>query len=168
MSHVIVAPDVVAAAVADLETLADTVDAAHLATAPMTLTVAPAAADEVSVNIAHLFSGHAEDYFATAQRAATYQEQFAQTLSASAMTYASAESVNGALLQGFEALFHQGQNAILNALAAYLVWSESWINFVPGPLRTYVYAPILLALLAAFGHALFSAIVLEAIGMIPG
>lgn len=168
MSHVKVVPDVVVAAVADLETLADTVDAAHLATAPMTLTVAPAAADEVSVNIAHLFSGHAQDYFATARQAAAYQEQFAQTLSTSAMTYASAESVNGALLQGFEAFFQQGQNAILNALTAYLVWSESWITFVPGPLRTYAYAPILLALLAALGHALFAAIVLEAIGMIPG
>lgn len=168
MSHVKVAPDVVAAAVADLETLADTVEAAHLATAPRTLAVTPAAADEVSVNIAHLFSGHAEDYFATAGQAAAFQQNFAQTLSASAVSYANAESVNGALLQGFEALFQQGQNAILNALAAYLVWSESWISFVPGPLRTYVYAPILLALLAALGNALFAAIVLQAIGMIPG
>ena len=71
MSHVSVAPDMVTAAAADLRSIGSTLDAAHLATARATLAVAPAAADEVSASVAHLFSGHAQDYYAVGATLAT-------------------------------------------------------------------------------------------------
>ncbi|OBI57813.1 hypothetical protein A5706_19450 [Mycobacterium sp. E796] len=65
---------------------------------PSTLFVRPAAADEVSAGIAHLFSGYAQDYHALAGKAAAFQEQFVQHLTASAASYASAEAANMASL----------------------------------------------------------------------
>jgi hypothetical protein len=56
---------------------------------PSTLAVTPAAADEVSVSIAHLFSQHAHDYQAQATQAAAFQGQFAQNLKAGAGAYSS-------------------------------------------------------------------------------
>jgi hypothetical protein len=67
VSQVRVAPEVMTAAAADLETIGSTLDAAHLPAAPATLSVAPAAADEVSASIARAFSGHAQDYYAGAR-----------------------------------------------------------------------------------------------------
>jgi hypothetical protein len=61
--------------------------------------VVPAAADEVSVGIAHLFSQHAADYQAVAAQAAAFHEQFVQNLTAGASSYASAENAIAALLQ---------------------------------------------------------------------
>jgi TorA maturation chaperone TorD len=55
-----------------------------------TLAVLPAAADEVSASVAHLFSQRAADYQAQAAQAA-FQEQFVQNLTASAGPYASIE-----------------------------------------------------------------------------
>jgi len=99
MSYVIAAPEIMTAAAADLETLGSTLSAAHQAAAPSTLAVIPAAADEVSASIAHLFSAHAHDYQALAGRAAVSYEQFVQHLTASARSFASAEAANVALLQ---------------------------------------------------------------------
>lgn len=67
--------------------------------APPTQAVIPAAADEESVRIAHLFSQHARDYQALAGKAAASQHHFVQNLKASAASYASAEAANTALLQ---------------------------------------------------------------------
>src|SRR5262249_47545571 len=73
---------------------------AHAAAATSTTQVLAAAADEVSVRIAHLFSQHARDYQALAGKAAASQHQFAHNLKASAASYASAEAANtGPLLQ---------------------------------------------------------------------
>ena len=47
-----------------------TLSTAHMAAAVPTVAVVPAAADEVSAGIAHLFSAHAQDYQALAGRAA--------------------------------------------------------------------------------------------------
>jgi hypothetical protein len=64
--------------------------------------VIPAAADEVSASIAHLFSQHAAGYQALAGQAAAFQEQFVQHLTASAGSYAATEAANVALLQPLE------------------------------------------------------------------
>ncbi|OBH04100.1 hypothetical protein A5696_05370 [Mycobacterium sp. E2699] len=58
----------------------------------------PAAADEVSVGIAHLFSGYAQEYQAQAARAAAFHEHLLQHLTASAHWYAAAEAANTASL----------------------------------------------------------------------
>jgi hypothetical protein len=87
------------AAAADLATMGSALDAAHLAAAAPTVEVVPAAADEVSEGITHLFSQHAQDYQALAVKAAAFQERFVDHLTASAASFASAESANAALLR---------------------------------------------------------------------
>jgi PE family len=99
MSFVISAPETIAAAATDLAGIGSTLSAAHLAAEVPTVAVVPAAADEVSASIAHLFSAHAQDYQALAGRAAVSYEQFVQHLTASARSFASAEAANFVLLQ---------------------------------------------------------------------
>ncbi len=99
MSFVIAAPETIAAAATDLAGIGSTLSAAHMAAEVPTVAVVPAAADEVSASIAHLFSAHAQDYQALAGRAAVSYEQFVQRLTASAGSFASAEAANVALLQ---------------------------------------------------------------------
>jgi PE family len=61
MSYAIATPETLAAATADLATIDSSLSAAHTAAATQTVALAPAAADEVSASIAHLFSQHATD-----------------------------------------------------------------------------------------------------------
>jgi hypothetical protein len=98
MPYVIAAPEMIAAAATDLATIGSTLSAAHTAAAP-TLVVIPAAADEVSASVAHLFSQHAHDYQALAGQAAAFQDQFVQHLTAGAGSYAATEAANAAVLQ---------------------------------------------------------------------
>ena len=113
MSFVIAAPEFVAAAASDLAAIGSTVSAAHMAAAPPTVAVIPAAADEVSASIAHVFSVHAQDYQVLAAQAAAFHEQFVQHLTASAGSYASAEAANAAVLQP--------SNAVAGSLARPIV-----------------------------------------------
>ena len=99
MSFVIAAPEMMTAAATDLATIGSNVSAAHMAAAAPTVAVIPAAADEVSASIAHLFSGFAQDYQALAGQAAAFNQQFVQHLTASAGSFASAEAANASLLQ---------------------------------------------------------------------
>ncbi|GJO16304.1 hypothetical protein NJB1507_04100 [Mycobacterium marinum] len=57
-----VAPELVAAAANDYAKIGVLLGEAHAAAAASTVELLPAAADEVSAGIAHLFSEHAEDY----------------------------------------------------------------------------------------------------------
>jgi hypothetical protein len=99
VSSVIAAPELMVAAATDLATIASTVSAAHITAAVPTVAVMPAAADEVSVSIAHLFSLHAQDFQGLASQAAAFHEQFVQHLTASARSYASAEAASTWSLQ---------------------------------------------------------------------
>jgi len=99
MSSVIAAPDLMAAAATDLAAIGSTVSAAHMTAAAPTVAVIPAAADEVSAGIAHVFSVHAQDYQGLAGQTAAFHEQFVQHLTASAGSYASTEAANAAVLQ---------------------------------------------------------------------
>jgi PE family len=99
MSYVMAAPGMLAAAATDVAAVGSTVSAAHMAAAPPTIAVIPAAADEVSAGIAHLFSRCGQDYHALAGQAAAFNEQFVQHLNSSAGSYAAAEAANaGSLL----------------------------------------------------------------------
>jgi hypothetical protein len=68
MSYVIPAPEMMTAAATDLASIGSNLSVAHAAAA-RPLRVVPAAADEVSVSIAHLFSRYAGDYQALAGQA---------------------------------------------------------------------------------------------------
>src|SRR5947209_2811719 len=100
MSFVLVAPDVLATAAADVAQIGSAVSAGNLAAAIPTTELAAAAADEVSAAIAALFGAHAQEYQAAAARAATYAEQFVSTLSAAASSYVGAEGAIATTLQG--------------------------------------------------------------------
>jgi PE family len=97
MSYVIAAPETMTATATDLATIGSNLSAAHMAAAP-TVAVVPAAADEVSASIAHLFSQYGGGFQALAGKASVFHDQFVHNLKASAGAYTSAEATNAALL----------------------------------------------------------------------
>jgi hypothetical protein len=99
MAYVIAAPEMMTAAAGDLANIASNVNAAHLVAAAPTVAVIPAAADEVSTGIAHLFSQHAANYQALAGQAAAFNDQFVQHLTAGAFSYANIEAAIAAALR---------------------------------------------------------------------
>jgi hypothetical protein len=99
MSYVIAAPELMTSAATDLATIGSDLSAAHTAAAGPTVALTPAAADEVSASIAHLFSAHAQEYQALAAQAAVFHDQFVQHLTAGAWSYASIETAIAANLQ---------------------------------------------------------------------
>ena len=103
MPDVLVVPGAIEAAATDVSAVGSTLNAAHLSAAIPTSAVIPAAADEVSAGIAHVFSVHAQDYQGLAGQAAAFHEQFVQHLTASAGSYASTEAANAAVLQASNA-----------------------------------------------------------------
>jgi PE family len=94
MSYVTAVPETMAAAAKDLAAVGSTLSEAHIAAAIPTVGLVPAAVDEVSASIAHMFSGYAADFHALAGRAAVFHEDFVQNLTAGAHSYASAEAIN--------------------------------------------------------------------------
>jgi hypothetical protein len=149
MSSLIAAPEVIADTAVDLANIGSTINAAHLAAAAPTVAVVPAAADEVSVNIAHLFSQHAQDYQALAGQAAAFHEEFAKHLTSSAAAYSNAEAANVTLLQ----ILTAGADTVVNALVAFGQQLSEIFNAIvsqlPGLLITIAEAtPAVLALIA--------------------
>jgi hypothetical protein len=98
MAYVIADPEMMTSAATDLAAIGSNVDAAHMVAAARTTSVIPAAADEVSASIAHLFSAHAANYQATAAQAAAFTDQFVQHLKTGAGAYAGAEAAAAASL----------------------------------------------------------------------
>jgi hypothetical protein len=118
MTFVIAAPEMMTAAATDLATIGADLSTAHTAAAEATLALAPAAADEVSVGIAHVFARHAHDYHAVAGQAAASQDHFGRNLKASAASYASIEDAINSWLAGIrdfkyavkDVLIHNGRH----------------------------------------------------------
>ncbi|OBH02034.1 MULTISPECIES: PE family protein [unclassified Mycobacterium] len=98
MSYVLAAPGMMAAAAADVAAVGSAVSAAHLAAAVPTVSVIPAAADEVSASVAQVFSGAAQEFHALAAKAAAFGEQFVQHLTTAAGSYVAAEAASTASL----------------------------------------------------------------------
>ncbi len=103
MSYVIAAPEMLAAAAGDLATIDSSLCVAHTAAAASTVALVPAAADEVSVSTAHLFSRCAEDYQAVARQAAAFHEQLIRNFDTSAGSYALTEAANASSLPSLDA-----------------------------------------------------------------
>jgi hypothetical protein len=102
MSYVIAVPEMMTSAATDLATIGSDLTAAYLAAATPTVSLIPAAADEVSAAVTHLFSQHAANYQATAAQAAAFSDQFVQHLTAGAFSYASAEAAIESLLKDLQ------------------------------------------------------------------
>lgn len=98
MSYVMAEPQMMAAAASDVAAISSTVSAAHMAAAAPTVSLIPAAADQVSTGIAQFFSGVAQDFHALVGQAATFGQHFAQQLHLSAGAYTAAEAVSAASL----------------------------------------------------------------------
>ena len=136
MAYVIAAPEMMTAAAADLATIASNVSAAHKLAAAPTVAVAPAAADEVSASIAHLFSQHAQGYQALAGQAAAFNDQFVQTLKSGGAAYAQTEATSAAgllsLLSPLLSLLPPGiQIDLLTA------WADAAVLFIVGIIIGY-------------------------------
>ncbi|AKN16426.1 PE family protein [Mycobacterium haemophilum DSM 44634] len=92
MSFVLATPDALVTAASDLAGIGSTLNAANAAAAAPTTGILAAAADQVSTQIAALFSQHAQGYQRLSAQLAAFHEQFVQAMSTSASTYAAAEA----------------------------------------------------------------------------
>ncbi len=92
MSLLVAAPQLLADAASDLAGLGSTIKTANATAADPTTGLLPAAADEVSTEIASLFSAHGQGFQRLSAQVAAFHEQFVQSLSASANAYATAEA----------------------------------------------------------------------------
>jgi hypothetical protein len=94
MSTVVTAPDLLAAASANLHTINAALRSVNLAAAGPTAGVMPAAGDVVSALTAAQFASHAQRYQAVCAHAAAVQELLATMLGTSAASYAATEAAN--------------------------------------------------------------------------
>jgi hypothetical protein len=127
LSYVIAAPEMMTAAATDLATIGSDLHAAHASVSVATVALAPAAADEVSVGVAALFSSYAQGFHALVGQASVFGHQFAHQLHTGAGSYASAEALNVSYL--IDLL----QNAGLRVAVGELV-KELGINALLGPI----------------------------------
>lgn len=100
MLGVTVVPEAVVTAASDLTDLGSTINAANAAAAAPTISVVPAAQDEVSTAIAALFGRQARQFQALAAKAAAFHERFVQALRGGAASYVEAETANVRGLMG--------------------------------------------------------------------
>jgi hypothetical protein len=99
MSYVLATPELMSAAATDLAAIGSTLDAAHQVATNPTVALVPAAADEVSVGVAHLFSAQAQQFHHLAGKAAAFHDQFVQTLKTGAGFYSATEAAAAVSLQ---------------------------------------------------------------------
>ena len=92
VSFLIAAPQVIADAASDLTNIGSVIGSATHAAAAATTGVLPAAADEVSMQIASLFSTHAAEYQQLSAQATAFHVGFVEALTAGAGAYAAAEA----------------------------------------------------------------------------
>ncbi|WP_142280802.1 PE family protein, partial [Mycobacterium saskatchewanense] len=105
MSFVLVSPETMTAASQDLARVVSAVRAANTAAAVSTTQIVAAGSDEISVRIAELFGGYAQERQALIERAATLQDIFAQSVNGGAEAYLTTEAANAgqALLNAINA-----------------------------------------------------------------
>jgi PE family len=94
MTSLYVAPDIVATAAGDLQGLGSDLTASYTAAAAPTTGLVPMAADEVSAAVTYAFAKHAQEYQALLARAASFHNQFADTLKAGASRYLDTEAAS--------------------------------------------------------------------------
>jgi hypothetical protein len=153
MSFVIAAPEMMTSAATDLATIGSNVNAAHMVAAARTSSVIPAAADEVSTSIAHLFSQHAANYQALAAQAAAFNDQFVQHLTAGAFSYTDIEATLAWLLQNLQNLnvnadeivnFYVGLIALLPSIVASLPPQQALLFLLLLPIELPLAYPVAL------------------------
>jgi len=136
---VIADTELMTAAASDLAGIGSNLNAAHLTAAASGVAVIPAAADEVSAGIAHLFSAHAQDYQALAAQASAFHEDFVQHLTASedfvqhltasAASYASIEAAIASLLHDLNSSADSFTSAIATLPGQILKWLNGAFDY---------------------------------------
>jgi hypothetical protein len=99
VAPVTVAPQLLASAAANLESIGAALTAGNIAAAVPTTALAAAAADEVSGAVAALFTLYANEYQVFSAQAGAFHQQFAQALTSAAGSYLAAEAANARPLQ---------------------------------------------------------------------
>ena len=122
--------ELMTAAASDLAGIGSNLNAAHLTAAASGVAVIPAAADEVSAGIAHLFSAHAQDYQALAAQASAFHEDFVQHLTASAASYASIEAAIASLLHDLNSSADSFTSAIATLPGQILKWLNGAFDYI--------------------------------------
>jgi hypothetical protein len=112
-------PQYVTDAAASLTTVGTDLESAVTTATPGMTAITPMGADEVSAAISALFSGHGLDFLGAQAQASSFQQQFIDNLSASAVSYIGADSV--------------AQNSLRTAIDTYIA----------GPLYPYIYTTLL-------------------------
>src|SRR5262249_46154667 len=102
MSYLVAAPELMSAAAADLARIGSTLSAAKAAAAGPTPGMLAAGEDEVSAAITALFARHGQAFQALGTRAAAFHDQFLQSLTSGAGSYAAAEAGNVSPLQSVQ------------------------------------------------------------------
>jgi hypothetical protein len=97
MTFVTTQPEIMAAAAGQLTGLGTELNAQNAAAMTPTMSVTPAAADEISALTAAQFASHAALYQAVSAHAAAVHELFVSALGASACSYAATEAANASL-----------------------------------------------------------------------
>jgi hypothetical protein len=92
MSFMHAAPEALATAASNIAGIGTEISTANAAAALPTTGVLAAAADQVSAEVAALFSSHAQGYQQLSAQVAAFHDKFVQVLTAGANSYANAES----------------------------------------------------------------------------
>jgi hypothetical protein len=137
-----VAPESLITAGRDLAAIGTSLKFAHLEAAAPTTDIASAASDEVSTAIAGVFASQGQDFQKLVGQATTFHDQFVQTLTGGANSYASAESANAAVLSAAPAETNVFDNPFtaavwLGAVALSPVIVVALLGFLSTLLATY-------------------------------
>jgi PE family len=92
MSFMLAAPDALVTAASDVAGIGSSLSAAGAAAVAPTTGILAAAEDEISTQIAALFSAHGLGFHELSAQASAFHEQFVQTLTAGAGSYAATEA----------------------------------------------------------------------------
>ena len=99
MSFLVVTPELLGSAAADLDHIDSALHAANAAAAFPAIGLAAAGADEISAAVTALFAGYGHNYQVLITRASAFHQQFVQVLSSAADSYLAAEAANASPLQ---------------------------------------------------------------------
>lgn len=92
MSFLLAAPDALVAAASEIAGIGSSITAANATAAAPTTGLLAAAADEVSTQVAALFSAHAQGYQKLGAQVAVFHDQFVAALNSGSSAYAAAEA----------------------------------------------------------------------------
>ncbi|MGO8965528.1 PE-PPE domain-containing protein [Mycobacterium sp.] len=118
MSLLVVTPESLVSAAADLHSIRSALDTAHTTAAAGTTELMAAGADEVSAAVAALFAEYGQEFQALSVQAGAFHQQFVQALSAGAGSYLAAEALNASPLQTARGDLLAAINAPTEALLA--------------------------------------------------